>query len=356
VKQEISKKKFLFILSIFVSLFLLFHLYIWYTQTKNIFGREDGSYVGDLSRIAYQTDILHPRKNLSDLPIKHFNLSNWNGERIDIITIGDSFSNADVGGKNPYYQDYLASEYGLNVLNIQSIESRSKYMETILILLNNGTLEKLKPKVVLIESVVRQSLGRFSTHINFDIVQDLKLQTLLKKRRETTYIPNLYPINTANYKYINAKFKELKGKRPNKNVHKYILTKNLFSQGNTLLFHDEDTHLLEHITKEKMQLLNNNFNKLAKKLDSLNIKLFFMPAVDKYDLYEPYIVKNPYKKNQFFPILRSLQKDYYLVDTKEILSKLVQKDEKDVYYIDDTHWSYKASEAIVKDKVFNDNL
>lgn len=38
----------------------------------------------------------------------------------------------------------------------------------------------------------------------------------------------------------------------------------------------------------------------------------------------------------------------YLLDTKAILEKEVDRVVKDVFYSDDTRWSYKASEAITK--------
>jgi len=80
--------------------------------------------------------------------------------------------------------------------------------------------------------------------------------------------------------------------------------------------------------------------------------LFFMPVVDKYDLYYNYISNNPYEKNYFFDILKVLDKQYTMIDTKNILNDLIIDNIKDVYYADDTHWSYKASEAIAEDKSF----
>jgi hypothetical protein len=51
-------------------------------------------------------------------------------------------------------------------------------------------------------------------------------------------------------------------------------------------------------------------------------------------------------------MLRPLKKEYIFIDTKKILSPLLKQGVKDLYYSDDTHWSYKASEAIAKDKTF----
>jgi hypothetical protein len=47
-------------------------------------------------------------------------------------------------------------------------------------------------------------------------------------------------------------------------------------------------------------------------------------------------------------VLRPLPRRYTLIDTKAILAEELRKGVKDVYYADDTHWSWKASEAIFK--------
>lgn len=71
-----------------------------------------------------------------------------------------------------------------------------------------------------------------------------------------------------------------------------------------------------------------------------------MPCVDKYNLYSNYIINNPYPRSIFFEELRKLPKRYHLIDTKAILTEEVRKGEKDVFYADDTHWSWKASKKV----------
>jgi hypothetical protein len=105
-------------------------------------------------------------------------------------------------------------------------------------------------------------------------------------------------------------------------------------------------------TKDNIELLNENFNVLARDLSQKGIKLIFMPAVDKYNLYRPYIVSNIYKESIFFEYLETLPKEYIFINTKKILSKELENGEKDIFFADDTHWSYKASEKIVSDKEF----
>lgn len=77
-----------------------------------------------------------------------------------------------------------------------------------------------------------------------------------------------------------------------------------------------------------------------------------MPAVDKYNLYRDYIISNEYKESIFFEELEKLQKDYIFINTKSILKQKLNAGEKDLYYVDDTHWSFKASDTVINDKSF----
>ena len=74
-----------------------------------------------------------------------------------------------------------------------------------------------------------------------------------------------------------------------------------------------------------------------------------MPVVDKYDLYSPFIKEKQYEASQFFELLRPLEKDYVFIDSKAKLEPLVQEGQKDIFYVDDTHWTYRAAEAVLDD-------
>jgi hypothetical protein len=100
-------------------------------------------------------------------------------------------------------------------------------------------------------------------------------------------------------------------------------------------------------------MLNANLNTIAKRFREKGITLYFMPAADKYTMYSRYILNNPYPESVFFELLRKEPRDYVLVDTKNLLNELIEKGEQDVYYSDDTHWSWKASRKIAESMRFN---
>ncbi len=357
MNKTIKFKSFLYIFLSIFSVFVFYHLLVWELYTSKIFQRDDKSYgIGDLGRMSYQVDSLHLRKVEYTLSKLHLNHNDINNSNIDVITIGDSFSNGGAGGLNPYYQDYLATEHNQNILNLRKLVNNDYDMfALVLSLYNNGWLAKNKPKAIIIESSERGLYQRFTKEYDLKDV-NISFKSMVEKViHNSPYIPELLRINTANYKIPFYTIKYKFNHKAQKNVGKMTLNDNMFSTSdyqNKLLFHYDDIKYMENNLK-KVKSINKNFNKLAVLLKTLDIKLFFMPAVDKYDVYSDFILNNNLPKNKFFDMLRPLKKEYYFVDTKAILTLLIKNGVKDVFYSDDTHWSYKASEAIAKDKVFD---
>jgi len=351
-----SYKKFIHLFVLFFTVFLLYHFTIWELYTSQIFGRKDNLYVGDLGRTSYQVDSLYPRALEYTLPKRHLSRADFHGQKIDMITMGDSFANADTGGKNPYFQDYIATDYNLTILNMRR-EPMNEYnsYNFVLYLYNSGWLQKHRPKYILIQSVGRFIYGRYARKFDFSFHKKPKYFIELLKK-ENSYLPKLKLINTANYKFFTSKlYYRFKGVY--KSVYLLDLNTSLFSPQkfqNKLLITKEDISGISNAPSQA-ELVNENFNKLARLLKKLDIKLIFFPAIDKYDLYEPYITNNKLPKNNFFKNIRPLYKEYYFVDTKKILRKALQRGDQDIFYPDDTHWSYKASALIAKEmnNIFN---
>ena len=335
--------------------FALFHIAIWNIYTNKIFALSKNHYVGDLGRVTYQFDLLTKRKNEVSLPILHISKTNYSAQKIDVITIGDSFSNGAAGGLNSYYQDYLATKKNLNIMNIQMIGGHN-FIETIVGLYNNGILKEIHPKAIIIETVQRVIPSFYSRELNFSFSPNINnITEILKDDIFTNPIPELKIINVINYK---VPFYTLLSSVKENSVHngyKFTLSKNLFSSNtpNKLITYKTDINNLSHFTPANIEYVNKNFNKLASLLKKLNIELYFMPAVDRYDLYYDYILNNKYLKNDFFDLIREMPKEYKFVDTKKILLPFLENGEKDIFYSDDTHWSYKASDIITSDEIFN---
>lgn len=361
-----SIKKFVNIFVSVIFIFVIYNFVVYNFFTKNILYNERNMYSGDLARMSYLSIYSHLRETKVNLEKKHISKEEYKNEKIDIITIGDSFSNGNVGGENPYYQDYLATKKDLKILNLQIINSTRNFIETVYVLLNSGFLENADVKYILIECVQRTLSESFV--ITPDKNKTLSIQELSKLYNFSTVdkksignfvLPPQEFINNGNFKFLLYNFLyNFSDHAFISKVNKQKLNKQLFSikDGNDLLFYEADLKSINKNSMENITAVNDNLNKLAQKLKEKNIQLIFMPAVNKYDLYSSFIVNNKYPMDQFFDRIRTLQKDYIFIDTKDILLKQLDKGEKDIYYIDDTHWSYKSSDVVTDDIISKLNI
>jgi len=345
-------KKFVLIFLAVQLSFLLVNFIIWKTSTEQLLSSSyDG---GDLARLGYVPGSKQYRWNTDDLPRRHIEQEAYAGQKIDLVTVGDSFSSGVAGGRNRFYQDYIASINGINVLNIKPYEYFGP-LGTLLVLTNNGYLDEVKPRVVLLQLAEKQCVEKlsgpidFKTNISLDRLAKLKIDRYGKPSFGVSFI------NQGNFHCLLYNF--LRMFSPDGFfLRTYVvdLRESLFSVKNDrkLLFYHHDIAKIANTNDMTISALNRNLNTLAEILKKKNIQLYFMPVVDKYDLYADYIVDNRYPKSIFFEKLRLLPKKYTLIDTKKILSLEVSKGEKDIFFADDTHWSWKASKKIFEEVRF----
>lgn len=345
----IHYKKFTLYAFTSIALYLLFHFVVWNIYSKKIFGLSDKEAVGDLARLSYRTEILHKRALLYTLPKSHIFKKSFKNQKLDMITIGDSFSYGGGFGKNPFYQDFLASQYNINILNVGT-KNLSEYIEAAINLHNSGFFKKHPTKYLLLESVVHLNLGRYAR----DIKWNYHSKIIIQGKMTNIYHQDIKFLNPVNYKVIIAKIEHnILHKKCTNGICKFQTTKALFTPNrSSLLIYYPEIESLPGYTATTIALINKNMNKLANILKTDGVQLIFMPVVDKYDLYYPYLKNNPYPKNPYFDLLRKEKKEYLFIDTKEILSKLLKEGVQDVFYIDDTHWSDKASQAISNSAFF----
>lgn len=348
-------RKFVYGLAVALAIFVLANYIVWKKYTEVLL---TGKYVGgDLARMSYLLGSKDYRRNSYDLPVKHIEMKDFRGQHIDVMTIGDSFSQGGGGGKNPFYQDYIASLNNFSVLNVYPYPTNDLVaffapLTTLQVLYTSGYLDVIKPRIVLIESVVRYCTQRYAKPFSLaktDGLEQVREYYLQPKMADVNALPKVTFINEGNIKYL---FYNLLYKLSINPVKRKIimakLDRPLFSvrDSDRLLFYHEDVDNIKYSNAYSLKILNDNFNAMAELLAQKGIQLYFMPIVDKYDLYSDYIVNNPYPQNSFFPILRTLPKRYRFIDTKAILAEALKNGEKDLFYADDTHWSWKAARTI----------
>ncbi len=333
---------------------------IWKCSTELLLTKKSDG--GDLARMGYLPGLKQYRKKSADLPVRHLEMKEFRGQVIDVLTIGDSFSQGGGSGRNSYYQDYLASINHFNVLNVYPYPTADVVcgfspVSTLAVLFNSGYLDVIRPRYVLLETVVRHSIPRFALPFSFtqtDSIDNIK-EFYANKTVDLDYLPTVSFINGGNFKFLFYNFMYLFSDNAYRGlVYKKRLDRPFFSgkNGDVLIFHGEDIQVVKILSSKDVMLLNDNLNRLSDILAAKGIKLLFMPVVDKYDLYRDYIIENNYPKNIFFEELRPLEHRYTLIDTKSILLEKIKKGEKDIFYGDDTHWTWKASKTVFENVVF----
>jgi hypothetical protein len=247
------------------------------------------------------------------------------------------------------------------VLHIPQYKKIDK-IRTISILNNNGYLDRVKPRYVLIEYSEKLCFNDFPDTIDFNesiSEKDLERYDLMKYDQEPETagkkLVNMDFFSEANYKLVrNSILYHFSDNAYDNKVYKATLNQQFFTVPNsdTLLFYYADIKNRKKFNIENIAKLNSFLNSLSDRLKAKGIKLYFMPCVDKYNLYSKYIINNKYPEGSFFEELRKLPKRYGFIDTKEILRNELEKGVKDLYHADDTHWSWQASKTIFETVTF----
>lgn len=340
-----------------IALFVALNAVVWFMFTSHILARQGDVVTGDLARIGYITDLIHPRVNHTDLPRLHLESGDYQGQRVDLLTLGDSFSQGAGGGSNRFFQDHIASEMGWTVLNLQDPPASGSAIETATALADTGFLRRAGVRYLLIEATQRKLVERLSNpaHLTSTLRRE-QLDAFYRfgkgKRPAFNFaLPDTSFINNGNFKYL---------------VHQWLypfhdcalvsdtcrvqLDARLFSIGNgdEMLFYKKDMRAIRQHVPGNIERLNANLNALAARLKREGTTLILMPAVSKYDLYRDHFKDNRKPRDPFFDLLRQQRREYLLLDTKAILGAGVETGERDIFYVDDTHWATRASERIAQ--------
>lgn len=306
---------------------------------------------GDLTRMGYILGSKLYRTNKVNLPRRHISLQEYRGQQVDVVTIGDSFSQGGGGGENRFYQDYIASIHKLSVINLTHYHDLD-FISTISLFLNNGFLERMRPRFVLICATER-NLKSMAQQIDFQRVVPIDTVMAFKEYPYRSHPSKVPFINSGNIKLpLNALWYSRTDHGLFGNVQLTDLTMDCFTVKNSrkLLYLPYE----QGVDIADVQQLNENLNKLAERLGRKGIQLVYMPYVDKYTLYSKWLTRRKYPESQFFELLRPLPKRYHFVDTKALLREEVEQGGKDIFYPDDTHSSWKASKKIFENvKIFD---
>lgn len=268
-----------------------------------------------------------------------------NHKRIDILTLGDSFSAEQIIG----YQNYMANVEDWKIYNLnREYYPNGNQIQMAFAMENGGLFEAMHVKYVILQ-VVENRFAEKGSKIDPDLKISSDYFKLSKIYVGDPKTSDLYLLKDIfRYSFYNL-FYTFNKKGLISPVYKMPLDKDFFSSTEKdLLFYKNDIDHLSYNTPSQIINLNNQLNELSNRLENKGISLIVLPAPDKYDIYQDFITDNPLPKNNFFPIFNELRKSYVYINSKKIISNYIKKGEKDVYFADDTHWSPIGSKIIAQ--------
>ena len=345
-----TAKKYVNSFILIIYALFVFNVIFCYFNVRNFLKLGDEH--GDLKRLGnYEAtkSITKPVKyNLHCTEFRNYLKSDGKeNKNFDFITIGDSFSNSKIN----CYQDYLCDKYNFKILNIPSYK-RLAPIQTFYTLESAGIFKNLHAEYLILESVERSCQGRFGKDdINFrpDTYENIFKFYTEPEADKMNNFKGIFPTTMfkTNFRLIwHNIYRKFYKNRMSPEVYFTELDNNFFTnpnQENILYYYYGDLDYLKNPFDAKK--INITLNNLANKLNSYDMKLIFMPCSDKFGLYYEHIKNNSTPENPFFDEMELLNKNYIYINTRKILRKLVETGEKDIYWADDTHWSWKGQQA-----------
>lgn len=331
-------KKFLIKVSYLVLPIYLLMLGLVAYVTFYVSPRADTGDLGNLALIPFGTEYIQAigEKEMKDTLFTKVNhTEELRNIHVDVLTVGDSFSQQGSAG----YQNYMPGE-GLTVANCRRslYENPMQYASNIL---DWGVIDSTNTSVLVVEVAERDfalSVDRF----NESKVEVPEPMAAVDNEERN---PNKWSLLRAR-DYV---LYRLAGRSP---VYELDLNRDFFSsrEPRKLYFYDCDIKNGVTIDEAVVPKMKKVYDLLTQKANERGIKLLMMMAVDKYDLYQDYIVDNPYPPKRVNEDVRQILGDIpEVMLCKDCLLSLIERGEKDVFLFDNTHWSYKGSEAVGKE-------
>ena len=270
-------------------------------------------------------------------------------QKFRTLIIGDSFSEQGNFG----FTNYLAELTKGNLLYLDRKLHENPF-QTMFSIINGDFLDSIKVDYIVLQSVERAIAIRTeideSAILTIDSLNKLNEQLKSSTPVGSNQVDKLFSDRMLKFATINVGY-QLDDNAFYSDTYIVKTTHNHFSvDNNNLLFFSDDLLSVEENSKLKIvEKLNTDLNTISAKLAEKGIRLIVLISPDKYSFYYDEIIgKEKYPKSRFFELFKLLPKDYQFVNSEEILKKSI-KNQKDLYFYDDTHWSPFAAKIIAKE-------
>lgn len=320
-------------------LWMVFPFWAMFVFLTFYFAFDTKGFSGDLGRLGmirfgYDYDSLLIKEYPKNMAVKEiYSDIALDSVSCNIMTIGDSFSQQGIFG----YQNYLALN-GKDVLNFKT--DVNDPLNVAYSLLKRNRIDSTMTKYLILESVERyieyrlSNLKDIGSDLKYSISDSINTRTLDDEVKESPLL------NTKKWILINLGYK--------RSVYKCDLNNSKFTHedGNTLFFYFHDIVKGTSIKKENYEVIKRNTKMLFDLAKRNGIKLIILVAADKYDVYQKFIVDNPYPVKTINEDLKRIIGSENIIYSKDLLLPYIENGEKDIYMMNDSHWSYKASKIV----------
>lgn len=298
---------------------------------------------GELGRLGKMQ--FAPEKMNVDVQHKFYtdidNLQQLADTAVDVLTLGDSFSQQGLGS----YENFIAMQ-GYSVVNLHAVQNM---FQTAYDMMKLGIVDSTHVKTIVVECVERYLANRVTT-LRTDN-KTVSFSPIGRRNGTGDETAGIKPSNewslleARNYLMLRFGFPEP--------VKHCTLTQPMFAgnRGKELYFYYEDLNSFT-MSQEQKQLAAHNITSINHMADSLGINIVYLICPDKYDIYQDLIVDNPYPRktvNEDFAACHPARERLLL--GKDVLMPFVKKGVKEIFHLSSTHWSYASAQAVARQLV-----
>lgn len=252
-----------------------------------------------------------------------------------ILIIGDSFSHPDSTTK---YSDFLSQWANKLPVYSSSPDDEWEPMDRFIHLSKTQSL----PRIIILESVERSFVSRLK-NINFSMILHndtvfTKTDTLSEQTKQHRKKILLEEVQEFAKKRIGID-------NPVKTATLSIPMFSCEGKECELYFYQEDIYIP---TLSSVCIAKEKLDSLFAYADNLGVHLYVMVAVDKYDLYQPYIINNTYPTSFVLDTIAAMCPYPQFINSKDTLVPMVRHGVKDIFFCNDTHWSQVGGKAVAE--------
>ena len=350
-----------FACGLFLLAFLVATLQIafWHGITKETFYEHDGH--GDLARLGSLAVSRAATPN-TDWAEQHETLAHYiatdSQEPYDVLVVGDSMMG---GGGGASCLDDLAARYGVRPLFatrlLRGADDSVDVYQMARLLVRLGYVDAIRPRYLVLECGERMVGVHFASRVlpppAWSQAEFERACLAYREVRGLGIVPPATLLSTtmaaANKQYVeNRWYARTHDGRPSKDVRREELTIPAFTnpgwQDTLLTFAEDDRYLRE---PPDAAAVNSELNDFARELAAHGVTLVVLIPPDKSDVYWPWLADaGSWPENPFYDDIAPLAKDYIFIDAKTPLRAAVANGVQDLYWCDDTHWSWRAQQIV----------